>query len=55
MSTMGPEGPEEKFVSGSELKSLLERWIPLQSMSQMICRLVCEAETAGAREKYMEH
>jgi TonB family protein len=39
MSTMGPEGPEENFVSEVELKSLLERWIvpqPSKTLDQRI-------------------
>jgi TonB family protein len=39
MSTIQPEGPEEKFVSEPELKSLLERWIapqPSKSLDQRI-------------------
>jgi TonB family protein len=39
MSTIGPEGPEEKFVSEAELKSLLERWIapqPSKTLDQRI-------------------
>jgi TonB family protein len=39
MSTIEPEGPEEKFVSEPELKSLLERWIapqPSKALDQRI-------------------
>ena len=39
MSTMGPEVPEENFVSEDELKSLLDRWIapqPSKALDQRI-------------------
>ena len=39
MSTMGPEVPEENFVSEDELKSLLDRWIaprPSKTLDQRI-------------------
>jgi len=39
MSTMGPELPEEKFVSEDDLKSLLDRWIapqPSKTLDQRV-------------------
>src|SRR5258706_4696431 len=39
MSTMGPEVPEENFVSEDELKSLLDRWIAPQASKTLDQRI----------------
>src|SRR6478672_13526988 len=59
MSTIGPEGQEENFVSEGELKSLLERWIapqPSKTLDQRIAnsyhREMGNADPAGVAAKF---